>query len=75
MKLSPTQSRKEASRFKYYSVIRTGFSHMEEEMEDENLDKYLCALTHVVDDDCYVFPLPLMLKGNFNSFRYINHIL
>ena len=31
-------------------------------MEDENVDKYLCALTHEVEDDCFVFPLPLMLK-------------
>ena len=36
---------------------------METEVEDD-IDQYLCALTHVVEDDCYVFPLPLMLKGN-----------
>ena len=65
--VSPTSSHNDAARFKYYSVIRTGFAHIEEEMEDDNIDQYLSALTHVVDDDCFVFPLPLMLKGKSNQ--------
>ena len=27
------------------------------------VDDYLQAPTHVVDEDCIVFPLPLMLRG------------
>jgi len=33
--------------------------------EDPNLSVYLQPPTHVVDEDCFVFPLPLMLKGKY----------
>ena len=29
---------------------------------DESLTTYLKAPTHVVDDECFLFPLPLMLR-------------
>jgi hypothetical protein len=50
-------------RFKYYSAIKTGFSHMEDvEEADLSISAYLQAPTHVVDDECFVIPLPLMLR-------------
>lgn len=58
----------DTNRFKYYSAIKTGFGHMDDAAEESvrtsaPVNDYLQAPTHVVDEDCIVFPLPLMLRG------------
>ena len=61
---------RDLSRFKYYNAIKTGFKHMEEnegtslldQSEMTGLGQSQDAPTHVVDDECFVIPLPLMLR-------------
>ena len=36
-----------------------------EEESKVDMEDYLQAPTHVVDEDCIVFPLPLMLRGKY----------
>lgn len=53
------------SKFKYYSAIRTGFKHMETETKSESVQEYLKGPTHVIDDNYFIYPLPLIIRGRF----------
>ena len=67
-----TQSRPfHASKFKYYNAIKTGFAQTSNvaptdegltDLDDLTRSEINIPMTHVVDDECFVFPLPLMLR-------------